>query len=39
MRYVKTAMRIGQLQTDYLPELNKTVHRINSAFNAHAKPC
>jgi len=36
MRYVKSAMKIGQLQTDYVPELNKLSERINAAFNARA---
>jgi IclR family mhp operon transcriptional activator len=38
MRYMKSAMRIGQLQTDYVPELLKVASRINSEFNARAQP-
>jgi hypothetical protein len=34
MRYLKSAMKIGQLQSDYLPELRKLGERINTAFNA-----
>jgi hypothetical protein len=30
-------MKIGQLQSDYVPELQKLGERINSAFNARAK--
>jgi IclR family mhp operon transcriptional activator len=37
MRYVKSAMKIGQLQTDYLPELKKLSDRINAAFNARTQ--
>jgi IclR family mhp operon transcriptional activator len=37
MRYLKSAMKIGQLQSDYVPELQKLGERINSAFNARAK--
>jgi IclR family mhp operon transcriptional activator len=33
MRYVKSAMQIGQLQAEYVPELNRLVGRINAAFN------
>jgi IclR family mhp operon transcriptional activator len=36
MRYVKSAMKIGQLQSDYLPELQKLSARINSVFNDRA---
>jgi IclR family mhp operon transcriptional activator len=36
MRYVKSAMRIGQLQSDYVPELNKLSARINMSFNERA---
>jgi IclR family mhp operon transcriptional activator len=37
MRYVKSAMKIGQLQTDYVPELKKLSDRINAAFNARTQ--
>jgi IclR family mhp operon transcriptional activator len=37
MRYVKSAMKIGQLQTDYLPELKMLSQRINAAFNARTQ--
>jgi IclR family mhp operon transcriptional activator len=36
MRYVKSAMKIGQLQSDYVPELNKLSARINASFNERA---
>ncbi len=36
MRYLKTAMKFGQLQTDYVPELREVANRINSEFNARA---
>jgi IclR family mhp operon transcriptional activator len=32
MRYVKSAMKIGQLQSDYVPELKKLSERINEAL-------
>jgi IclR family mhp operon transcriptional activator len=33
MRYVKSAMKIGQLQSDYLPQLRVLSERINAVFN------
>jgi len=33
MRYVKSAMKIGQLQSDYLPQLQALSGRINAVFN------
>jgi IclR family mhp operon transcriptional activator len=36
MRYVKSAMKIGQLQSDYLPQLQTLSERINAVFNARA---
>jgi IclR family mhp operon transcriptional activator len=37
MRYVKSAMKIGQLQSDYVPELKKLSERINAAFNKRSE--
>jgi len=37
MRYVKSAMQIGQLQSDYVPELHRLTARINTAFNARLR--
>jgi IclR family mhp operon transcriptional activator len=34
MRYLKTAMKIGQLQTDYVPELRDLASRIDRGFRA-----
>lgn len=34
MRYLKSAMKIGQLQAEYVPELHKLADRINANFNA-----
>jgi IclR family mhp operon transcriptional activator len=36
MRYVKSAMKIGQLQSDYVPELKKLSERIDANFNVRA---
>jgi hypothetical protein len=36
MRYVKSAMKLGQLQSDYVPELKKLSDRINACFNERA---
>jgi len=36
MRYVKSAMKIGQLQSDYLPQLQNLSERINKLFNERA---
>jgi IclR family mhp operon transcriptional activator len=34
MRYLKTAMKIGQLQSDYVPELRQLAQQIDNEFNA-----
>lgn len=36
MRYLKSAMKIGQPQSDYVPELIKLSDRINASFNERA---
>jgi IclR family mhp operon transcriptional activator len=36
MRYIKSAMKFGQLQSDYLPELRNVAEQINNNFNARA---